>query len=620
MKRRMQRIASSAPAKPAILRAGNLRHDLQWIVFAALLAVLPLLFRGLSCGHDLSFHLLNWMEVATQWQHGTLRPWWAFHAAFGAGEPRFVFYPPLSWFLGAELGLLLPWTITPIAFTLVVLILCGITMRSFLRAFVGSTSALAGACLYLANPYMLFVAYERTAYAELLAAAWMPLLLLAALRLRLRPSQLACAVALLWLTNAPAAVVGCYSLLCLGLVRIALAARTQGILTALRQALAMSWATALGLAAAAFYLVPAVVQRRFVQINMAILPGMRPSDSFLFQHTADLAHDAVLRSASWIAVGILAAAVTSIAALLLRPERHRVYSSMHARGSALHRHPETERLFVLTATAVLTIVIALLLTRISSPVWAHAPELAFLQFPWRFLSIEAAIAILLACLAFERWAARLPARAHSPQSSAPVMLVVCAVVCGGCWAAHGLYAQPCADEDTPAAQRALYLSDTGVPPTDEYTPTDADNDALQPNLPAAWLATNADGSPDTTTLQNILELQDRNLSHLTFSVRSASTSRTLVVRLRQFVGWTVTLDGAVIHPTPERADGLLSIPLLPNSDHVVELRYWWTADEMIGLLISLCALAAAVLLRWPILRSKAVDAKPAVTPYNRPTA
>ena len=89
------------------------RYNVAWIAFAAFLAVLPLLVRGTSCGHDLSFHLLNWMEVVTQWQHGTLRPWWAFHAAFGAGEPRFVFYPPLSWVLGAVLGLVLPWAATP---------------------------------------------------------------------------------------------------------------------------------------------------------------------------------------------------------------------------------------------------------------------------------------------------------------------------------------------------------------------------------------------------------------------------------------------------------------------------------------------------------------------------
>ncbi len=595
-------------------------HDVAWIALASLLAVMPLLVRGTSCGHDLSFHLLNWMETATQWQHGTLRPWWAFHPAFSAGEPRFVFYPPLSWILGAALGLVLPWAATPIAFTFVVLFACGLTMRLLLRAFVQPFTALAGACVYLANPYTLFVAFERTAYAELLAAAWMPLLLLAALRLKLKPLHLACAIALLWLTNAPAAVVGCYSLLCLGVVRVALAARTQGARTALLQAGTMAWATVLGLAASAFYLVPAVAQRRFVQISMAILPGMRPSDSFLFQHTSDPAHDAVLRSASWIAVGTLSVAAGSLAVLLLLRRSPQSYSSMHARGTALVRQAAAERQFAIIATAVLTSGIAFSLTRYSSFLWAHAPELAFLQFPWRFLSIQAAVTVLLACLAFEQMTHAHSSTLQRSPKSVPLMALLCAVVCAASWAAHAAYAQPCDDEDAPSAQRTLYLGATGSPPTDEYTPTDADNDALKPALPEAWLATSADGPSDPSAVFDLIALQDRTSSHMAFQVRAASTGRTLVVRLRRFAGWTVTVDGAVVNPTPERDDGLWSIPLTPYADHQVEVHYRWTTDETAGLLISLGALLTGVLLRWPLTRGKPRKAHAARTSYNQPTA
>jgi len=116
----------------ASINASN-RRSLLLIPLAALIAIAPLIQYGCSCGHDFDFHLLNWMEVARQFSHGNIHPQWAFTPAFNAGEPRFVFYPPLSWILGALLGLLLThlpaikeaaaWNATPILFTWVALTL-----------------------------------------------------------------------------------------------------------------------------------------------------------------------------------------------------------------------------------------------------------------------------------------------------------------------------------------------------------------------------------------------------------------------------------------------------------------------------------------------------------------
>ena len=44
---------------------------------------------------------------------------------------------------------------------------------------------------------------------------------------------------------------------------------------------------ALGLGLAAFYIVPAAFEQRWVQIERAIIPGMRVEDSFLFAHTTN---------------------------------------------------------------------------------------------------------------------------------------------------------------------------------------------------------------------------------------------------------------------------------------------------------------------------------------------
>ena len=147
------------------------------IPLAACIAILPLILNGCSCGHDFDFHLLNWMEAARQFTHANLHPHWAYTAAYNAGEPRFVFYPPLSWTLGAVLTLLFPITATPILYTWLALSASGLALHFLAREFTPPTPALLAAILYTVNPYMLFTAYERTAYAELLAAAFIPLLL-----------------------------------------------------------------------------------------------------------------------------------------------------------------------------------------------------------------------------------------------------------------------------------------------------------------------------------------------------------------------------------------------------------------------------------------------------------
>src|SRR5260370_46828 len=140
------------------------------IPVAAFLATLPLLIQGCSCGHDFDFHLLSWMEAARQFTHGNLHPHWAYTPAYNAGEPRFVFYPPLSWGLGALLGLLFPWTWIPILYTWLVLTASGLALHLLARDFASPTAALVAAILYTVNPYMPFTAYQRTTAAIGLSA------------------------------------------------------------------------------------------------------------------------------------------------------------------------------------------------------------------------------------------------------------------------------------------------------------------------------------------------------------------------------------------------------------------------------------------------------------------
>ncbi|HZL24988.1 MAG TPA: hypothetical protein VFC39_00495, partial [Acidobacteriaceae bacterium] len=506
------------------------RHHIL-ILCAALIAILPLLAFGCSCGHDIDFHLQSWFDAAQQFRHGALLPHWTFSAAFDAGEPRFIFYPPLSWMFGALLTFFVPTSLLPATYTFACLAAAGFAMRRLASHFVPANAALIATALYIANPYMLFNAFERTAYAELLAAAWLPLLFLAALRTRPTVRGIALPVALLWLTNAPAAVMGCYTLAVIIAIRLVISLRNpeqtrldpsrhppqirhpersaaqpkdlryppppqarRTLLTtnpALKLAATSIAGTTLGLALAAVYLIPAAYERRFVQIAMAIIPSMRFQDNFLFGHTGDIEHDAVLHTASVLALILLIAATAAVLTLLLRkPPNSASRPEREARTRATC-FLCVERSIPSTAVilTILTLCISFLLIPASTPLWKHLPELVFLQFPWRLLSVLAVVLALTIALLLRNVALR----------NTVAIPVALALVAALTFAGIHAYRQHCYPEDLPTTRAQQFATHHGVDPTDEYTPNNADNDVLRADDPPYWLSTDpAAFAPGTT--------------------------------------------------------------------------------------------------------------------------
>src|SRR5882757_2651853 len=186
------------------------------------LATIPFFWWGIPSGHDFEFHMFSWMEVLNQWKQAIVFPRWAALAHWGYGEARFLFYPPASWTLGAALGALLPWKVVPGAYCWTALTLAGLSMYRLAREWLPPSDALFAAALYAVNPYHLIIVYWRSAFAELLAAALLPFLVLRILRLcqpGVRPVLfLGVTLAASWLTNAPAAVMIHYSAAALALL------------------------------------------------------------------------------------------------------------------------------------------------------------------------------------------------------------------------------------------------------------------------------------------------------------------------------------------------------------------------------------------------------------------
>jgi hypothetical protein len=566
----------------------------------AFLATLPLLLHGCSCGHDFEFHLQSWLDAAAQLRHGTLDPAWTYSAAWNAGEPRFLFYPPLSWMLGAALTLSLPISSTPLVFTWLALLGAALAMYRLARGFVSPPIALLASALYIANPYMLFTAFERTAYGELLAAAWLPLLLFAALRRKPTIAGLAIPLALLWLTNAPAAVIGVYTLIGIAVIRcITLLFHKRRTHEAFVLLTRFAAGSALGLALPAFYLLPAAYERRYVQVAMAIIPNMRFQDNFLFGHTGDAPHDAVLHLASLLAISLLAAtSVVLLSAWLLNRRQ---------RNPPMPLDADTETVPATFAVlALLTAVIAFLLTPLSTFVWRHLPELAFLQFPWRLLSLLGAILALAVALLFSR--AKTPTRTSATTSAA---LAVLLAACASAWAISE-FRQPCELSDIPTTRAQLFRTHHGAPPTDEYTPTDADNDVLRWDDPGFWLSPVPSAfAPGTipNPAATIVNYDVPPPPHQTISglaphhlVLHLVQPETLVLNLRDYPAWQIIRNGSLLSNHLQRDDGLLAVAL-PAGDSFIDILWHRTWDETLGDAVTLAALVA---LAAALLRSRTI--------------
>jgi hypothetical protein len=526
--------------KPPLLGA-----PLLVVMATSLAVVLPFFYYGIPSGHDFEFHLNSWIEVLGQWKQGILYPRWAEFAHFGYGEPRFIFYPPASWILGAGMGAILPWMLAPGAYVWLVLTLAGCSMFVLARQWLRRGDAIFAAALYAANPYHLIIVYWRSAFAELLAAAVLPLLFLYVWRLeqggRRWIAPLALILAAAWLTNAPAAVMANYSLALLA-VFWAVAQRSTRILWS------SMLAVFLGAGLAAFYIIPATYEQRWVNIFQVLSPGVRPGDNFLFTATDDVVHNQFNQLVSYTAL----AEMVALAAAAFSWRRWR-----------------TTLPGIWWILGAWTLAAALITFSITSPVWAHFPKLRFMQLPWRWLlSFNVGMAFLIAAA----WPRRILPR-----------LYVSAALLGTLIFAGYHFQPPWWDYRLDIAEMHENIrTNIGYEGTDEYTPAGADPDQIRRE--ARPVAFEGQGSAE---IHMLLWTADTKSFTAT-----ASAPGTLVLHLFNFPAWKAEVNGRSTPVGSRPGTGQMMIPVNAGENQV-EIRFTRTADRTAG---GFCSLAVALIL------------------------
>jgi 6-pyruvoyl-tetrahydropterin synthase-like protein len=524
-----------------------------------------MLFLGNASGHDLDFHVASWMDVAGQWHEGIVYPRWAEWANWGFGEPRFIFYPPASWIAGAALGSVLPWRMVPGALIWLALVLAGMSMWVLSREWLPPPQAVVAALLYAVNPYNLVIVYYRSDFAELLAGTLFPLLLWGVLRViagewRSVPS-LAAVFASVWLTNAPAAVIATYSLVLVILVGCV-------VRKSLRPLLVGASAMAGGFALAAFYILPAAWERRWVQIAQAVADVVNPSRNFLFTRMNDPDFVLFNGKVSWIAAGVIA--ITGIAAIVASPKRRYF----------------RELWWILISLAVASV---FLMLRPSLWLWDTLPELRFIQFPWRWLEpLAVAFAFFLA-LAIFRMRSRGLSWTVTVVAFAAIGATATAIIRNAYWD----------DQDVPSIAAAI-SSHRGYEGTDEFAPIgltriDLPGNSDDTERPAGI---SPDPAPQLEKLRSAtrapvpaagigLNVARWSAERKAFTEESAAPV-TLALRLVEYPSWEVQVDSKRASITTLPPTSQILVPLA-SGNHRVDVRFRRTWDRSVGDAISVLA-------------------------------
>jgi hypothetical protein len=517
-------------------------------IFAAAFAVeIPFFFFGTPSGHDVEFHLYSWLEVFSQWKQGIFFPRWASLAQFGYGEPRFLFYPPASWTLGAALSAIFPWTIAASVYIWIALVAAGVSMFFLARGWLDRRNAIFLAVFYAVNPYHLVIVYWRSAFAELLASCLLPLLLLLVLKAaedgRRVVVPLALVLAAAWVTNAPAAVMIHYSFTLL-IVLFAWHYRSPRLL------FTGAVAILLGACLASFYLLPAIYEQKWVNISEAVSQGSRPQDNFLFIHTTDRDHDAFNRIVTWVALlEMMVIAGAAWAAKTWRQSKPAIWNSLLAWAVAC----------------------SVLMFPVSALLWKVLPKLQFMQFPWRWLLALSLIFCIFVTLGVRRWSMRV------------AIFVLGLVVIGVAW--HRIQPPWWDNADDLHEMQDNMFTGAGYEGVDEYTPVGTDPAQIDKDVRRVTV----DG-PAHAAIRLI-----RWSPELKIFAAEMSAGDQLAIRLFPYPAWKVEVNGHAVEAKARAGSGQMLVPVQAGLNRV-QITFIRTWDRTVGGWISILSGLGVILL------------------------
>jgi hypothetical protein len=548
----------------------NDRRSLLIIIFVSTLLTLPVLLRGLPNGDDAAMHYRRANDFIEALREGQIYPRWLPNSNYRQGNPVMLYYPPLPYYVAAAFNLIVRNAMVAIClgcwFALTV---SGLAMYRFGRTLLPPAFSLLAALIYILAPYHLFDLYHRSALSEYWAFAWLPLVADAALRLArgdgLRAIvYFAFSYALLLLTHVTIAF---EMTLFLPLYFLLLSRDLRRILQAVL-------ASTLSLLMSAIFLVPLILEVKYIRIDRALRISF--TNFFLFERLGRLfqaqlfpppegRRDFYLDGVNLTALSLALLFLVSLT-VIWRYRQH------------IERQAMIKKLVL--AAAAITAVSLLFTTRLTTLLWQNLTQFAYIQFPFRWLTVTCLTVAMLAGLAFYSQAGEKKWPAFSGLAFALTLLFMVAisvVVVGR--ATYNRQELDAGLIDLEVAEyRTIFLDRQKR--LDEF------------EKPAVL---EIDGDAGVQTLDDFGYQQSYRVQ--------ANTAATIKLRTLYFPGWVAREDGYPIEVSPGK-EGTIQVTIEPG-DRLLTLSFEDTAPRRAGKYLTLFGWLSLFALVWFTFRKQA---------------
>ncbi len=576
------------------MRGIALRRWLPWgsLLLVALVLAAPLWGPGLvntRGGGDSPFLFFRLHQLGANLRAGVFPARWMPDAAYGLGYPFFNHYAALPYYaaavpnlLGVDLLKSIQWVQT-LGFLLAPLGLYGWARRRTRSRW----AAWLAAAAYGAAPFHLVNVYVRgDSLSEFWAFVFYPLILWA-VDLCLERGDVSSSVRLglayggLVLTHNGSAMIFTPFALLYGLIRLIhpdprLPSSEKPNSMRKQQLTSAALGLTLGLLLSAWFWLPALGEARYVQLETVTEGYFRYAGHFragdLVQPS--LAFDYAIEGRTPFAMGLVQALLAGLGAVVL------------VAGWIRRRRLDGWGVFVLVGLSLST----LMITPLSRPLWDHLPLLPFVQFPWRFLSVQALFAALaIGYLADSGFGAQT-------QVLRRVVSLLCAALltAASLWSLHPDRLHVAPDEVTPERlQRYEWFTENiGTTITYEYLPK-----WTVPRPYTGPALVYPEGASFLLPLNGRAEGQRiyRGPTWQNWQVEAGEDGASVAFPLLYWPGWEAMVDGQAIELRPVEDLGWAALDL-PPGEHHVSLSLARTRLRILAENLSLIALVVLLVL------------------------